>query len=141
MVEKKFVKEDFVGVLQSAQINVSLQVVIFSLVGLVSTNDLLLKGLDVRWEKPVQAKFASFLFREGRAFVQVLAVQEIHPARAFWQTWLFYRLLLHSHFRFSFLFFWLRTLPRPSGGDSPLPDRLFVAAAAENCSVHEEPEM
>jgi hypothetical protein len=57
---------------------------------------LLIKPLDLRWEKPVQAKLASFVFRERRAFVQPWAVEEIHPARNIRPTRLFYRLLL-SH--------------------------------------------
>jgi hypothetical protein len=59
---------------------VSLQVIVLSLVGLVSADDLLLKALDLRWEKSVQAQLASLLFRERCAFVQPLAVEEIHPA-------------------------------------------------------------
>jgi hypothetical protein len=58
---------------------VSLQVVVLSFVGLVNADDLLLKALDVRWEKSVQAELASLLFRERCAFVHPLAVQEIHP--------------------------------------------------------------
>jgi hypothetical protein len=86
VVEQKPVEEDFVGILQGAQINVPLQVVVFSLIGLVSADDLLLKALDVRRQKSVQAKLASLLLRERRAFVQPWAFEEIHAARGFRQT-------------------------------------------------------
>ena len=56
VVEKKPVKEDLVGVLQSPQVDVPFEVVVFSLVGLVSAHDLLLKRLDLRRKKTVQAK-------------------------------------------------------------------------------------
>jgi hypothetical protein len=47
---------------------------------------LLLKALDMRWEKSVQAKLASLLLRERRAFVQPLPVEKIHPAREIRRT-------------------------------------------------------
>jgi hypothetical protein len=81
VIQEKPVKKDLVGILERAQIDVSLQVVVLSLVGLVSADDLLFKALDVRREEAVQAKLASFLVRESCAFVQPLAVEEIHPAR------------------------------------------------------------
>ena len=43
MAEEKSVKEHLVGVLQSTQIDVPLQVVLFSLVSFISANDLLLQ--------------------------------------------------------------------------------------------------
>jgi hypothetical protein len=86
VVEKKFVKEDLVGVLQSTQINVPLQVIVFLLVGFVSADNLLLKALDVRREKSVQAKLASLPSRESRTFVHSLAVEEIHPVRRIRET-------------------------------------------------------
>jgi hypothetical protein len=80
MIEQKTVEKDFVGILQSAQIDMPLQVVVLSFVGLVSANDLLFKALAVWREKSVQAKLPSLLLRERRAFVQELPVEEIHPA-------------------------------------------------------------
>ena len=61
VVEKKPVKEDLVRVLQGAQVDMPLQVVVFSLVGLISADDLLIKRLDLRRKKPVQAKFRALL--------------------------------------------------------------------------------
>jgi hypothetical protein len=81
VVEEKPVEEDFVGVLQSAQIYMSLEVVVLSLVGLIRTHQLLIEALDMRRQKPVQAKLAPFVLRERCAFVQPLAVQKIHAMR------------------------------------------------------------
>jgi hypothetical protein len=81
VVAQKPVKEDLVGILQSAQVDVSLQVVVLSLVGLVGADHLLLQSLDVRGQKPVQAKLASFVLCERCTSIQPLAVQEIHPAK------------------------------------------------------------
>jgi hypothetical protein len=47
VIEQKSVKQDFVGILQGAQINMALQVIILSLVGLISTNELLLNRLNL----------------------------------------------------------------------------------------------
>ena len=84
VVEEKPVEEDFVGILQSAQIDVSLQVVVFSLVGLIRTHHLLIKALDMWRQKSVQSKLAPFVLRERCAFVEPLAVQEIHAMRDIW---------------------------------------------------------
>jgi hypothetical protein len=59
----------------------SLQVVVLPLVDLVGADHLLIKGLDVRRHKSVQAKRAPFVLCERCAFVQPLAVQEVDPAR------------------------------------------------------------
>jgi len=80
VVEEQPVEEDFVGILKSAQKDVSLQIVVLSLVSLVSANYLLIKALDVGRKETVQAQLASLLFSERCAFVQPLAVEEIHPA-------------------------------------------------------------
>ena len=79
MVEEKPVEEDFVGILQRAQIDMPLQVIVLSLVRLVRAHHLLIEGLDLRRQQSVQAKLASLLFGERRAFVQQRAVEEIHP--------------------------------------------------------------
>jgi hypothetical protein len=86
VIEQKPVEKDFVGILQSAQIDVPLKVIVLSFVGFVSADDLLLEALDLRWEKSVQAELASLLFRECRTLVQPLAVQEIHSAREIRKT-------------------------------------------------------
>jgi hypothetical protein len=59
----------------------ALQVVIFSLVGLIRAHHSLIKALDVRQQQPVQANRAPFVRYERGAFVQPLAVQEIHAMR------------------------------------------------------------
>src|SRR5215813_4650021 len=56
--------EDFVSILQRAQINVALQVVAFAPVGLVRAHHLFSKALDLRRQQPVQAKRAPFVLRE-----------------------------------------------------------------------------
>jgi hypothetical protein len=52
----------------------------------------------MRRQKPVQAKFAPFVVGERCAFVQPLAVQEIHAAMGIYPTRLL-DLLLRSHSR------------------------------------------
>ena len=47
-----------------------LQVIVFSLEGLVSTDDLLIKGFYMWRKKPLQAKFCALLLGECGAFVQ-----------------------------------------------------------------------
>jgi hypothetical protein len=79
--EEKFVEQDFVCILKTAQIDMPLQVVIFSLVSLISTDDLLLKALYLRRKKSVQAKSCSLSLRESCTFVQQRIVEEIHPTR------------------------------------------------------------
>ena len=86
VVEKKPVKEDLVGVLQGAQVDVPLQVVVFSLVSLISAHDLLVQRLDLRRQKPVQAKLGALRVAERRTFVQQRAIEEIHPARGIGDT-------------------------------------------------------
>ena len=81
VVEKKPVKEDLVCVLQSPQVDMPLQVVVFPLVGLISAHDLLIKRLDLRRKKTVQAKLGALRVAERRTFVQQRAIEEIHPAR------------------------------------------------------------
>jgi hypothetical protein len=101
VVEQKPVEEDFVSVLQRAQVDMPLQVVVLSLVGLVGADYLLFDALDMRRQKPVQAKFAAFLLRKCRAFVQLVAIEEIHSADDARHTRLRY-LLFYSHFHILF---------------------------------------
>src|SRR5882724_1134474 len=68
-------------VAQCAQIDMSLQVVILELVGLICAHHLLFKALDMRRQQPKQANRASFVLCERGAFGQPLAVQEIHAMR------------------------------------------------------------
>jgi hypothetical protein len=84
VVEEKPLEEDFVGILQSAQIDMPLKVIGLSLVGLVRADYLLIEVLDVRRQDPVQAKLAAFVRGERRAFIQHWAVQEVPPVRDLW---------------------------------------------------------
>jgi hypothetical protein len=59
-----------------------LQVVVFSLEGLVSADGLLIKGFYVWRQKPLQAKFGALLLGECSAFVQGRSVEEIHATRS-----------------------------------------------------------
>jgi len=56
----------------------ALEVVVLSLVGLVCARCLVVETLDLRRQKSVQAEGGAFLIRERGAFVQTLAVQELH---------------------------------------------------------------
>jgi len=86
VIEQELVEEDFVRILQRTQIDVSLQVIVLSLVGLISADDLLLQALDVRRKKSVQLKLVSLLLGKRCAFIQSWVVDEIHPARDVGQT-------------------------------------------------------
>jgi hypothetical protein len=136
VVEQQPIEEHFVRILQSAQIDVSLQVVVLSLVGAVSTDDLLINALDVGRQKAVQAELASLLHRKGRAFVQTLAVEEIHPAG---QICALYRSLLCGHRRASFHFSRFRNVAtsRAKRIDFRQIDD-SVAATAKNCFQYKE---
>jgi hypothetical protein len=67
-------------VVEEKPIDMSLEVIVLSLVGLVSATYLPSKVLDMRWKKAVQAKPASLLLCERRSLIQLLANEEIHPA-------------------------------------------------------------
>jgi hypothetical protein len=86
VVEEKPVEEDLVGILESAQIDMSLEVIVLSLVGLVRATYLLTEVFDMRWKKTVQAKRASLLLCERRSLIHLLASEEIHPAWNIGQT-------------------------------------------------------
>ena len=77
MVDDESVKEDLVSVLQSTQINMSLEIIVLFLEGLVSTDGLLIKGFYVWRQKPLQAKFCAFLLGKCRALIQGRSVEEI----------------------------------------------------------------
>jgi hypothetical protein len=94
VAEEEPVEEDLVSILQSAQIDMPLKVIVLPLVGLIRPDALLIEALDVRRQKPMQAELASFVLGERRAFVQHWAVQEVHPARDIWPPRLRYRRLL-----------------------------------------------
>ena len=77
MVEEEPVEEDLVGVLQRAQVDVPLQVVVFAPVGLVGSHRLLVQALDLRRQQAVQAELVPLVLRERSAFVPDRAVEEI----------------------------------------------------------------
>src|SRR5277367_5992920 len=81
VVEQKPVEEHFVGVLQGAQVDVSLKVVVFSFVGLVGADHLFLKAFYVWRQKSMQSERVSFFFRERRSLVQHLAAKQVHSTR------------------------------------------------------------
>ncbi len=82
VVEEEPVEEDFVGVLQGAQVDVPLEVVVFPTVGLVGADHLLIQALDLRRQQPVQAEPAPLALRECRALVQGRVVEEIDATGA-----------------------------------------------------------
>jgi hypothetical protein len=59
----------------------SLEIIVFCLEGLVSTDGLLIKGFYVWRQKPLQAKFRALLLGECGAFVQGRSVEEVHATR------------------------------------------------------------
>ena len=81
VIEEQPVEENFVRVLERAQIDVALEVVRLSLVGLVRAYRLLIKRLHVRWQEAVQAERCPFRVRERRALVEALAVEKVHATR------------------------------------------------------------
>src|SRR6266851_3267776 len=54
VVEKETIEENFVGVFESAEIDVALEIVIFALVGSIGAGDLLVECLDLRRQESVQ---------------------------------------------------------------------------------------
>jgi hypothetical protein len=80
VIEKEFVEEDLVRVLKGAQIDMELEVIVFSLVRLISAHGLLFECLYIRWKKAVEAKRGALLPGKRCTFVQRLLVEEIHPA-------------------------------------------------------------
>jgi hypothetical protein len=81
VVDEESVKENLVGVLQSSQVDMSLEIIVFSLKSLVSADGLLVKGFYLWRQKPLQAKSCPLLLRESGTFVQQRSVQEIRPTR------------------------------------------------------------
>jgi hypothetical protein len=81
VLEKKAIKEDLVVILQSTQIDVTLQIVVFSAVGLISAHDLFLQCFDVRRKQSVETKLLTLSFAERGAFVQQWRIEQIHSAR------------------------------------------------------------
>ena len=82
MSEKEPIEEDFIGVLQLAEIDVAFEVVRFAREGLIGTDALVIKGFDNRRKKTVEAETLALVFGEGGAFVQGRIVEEIHAAKA-----------------------------------------------------------
>ncbi len=81
VVDEESVKENLVGVLQSSQVDMSLEITVFLLKSFISADHLLVKGFYVRRQQPAQAKFSPLLLRESGAFVQQRSVQKIRPTR------------------------------------------------------------
>jgi len=80
VIEEESVKEDFVGVLKSSQVNVALQVIALSFEGSIRANDLLADVFDMRRKKTMETQISSLLVRKCRPFVQPWTVEEIRPA-------------------------------------------------------------
>jgi len=69
MFEKQPVKENFVGVLELAEVDVALEIVVLAKIGFVGAGGLLFDGFDDGWKKAVEAKSLPFRESERRAFV------------------------------------------------------------------------
>jgi len=59
VVDEESVKEDLVGVLQSSQVDMSLEIIVFFLKSLVSTDGLLIKGFYVWRQKALLGQILS----------------------------------------------------------------------------------
>jgi len=70
VVEKQAVKKNLVGVLQLAEVDVTLEIVVLTEISFASANGLFFNGFDHRREQAVQAEGLSLLMGEGGAFVQ-----------------------------------------------------------------------
>ncbi len=70
VIEEKFVKENFVCILERSQINVPLQVIGFSLESLIGAERLLIQCLFLWWKQAVETKLLALVGAERRAFVQ-----------------------------------------------------------------------
>src|SRR5262249_39644574 len=81
VLEKKAIEENLVVVLQRAQIDVPLQIVILSRIRLICAYDLLLQGFHVWRKQSVQTKLSSLIVSERCAFVQQWRVEQIHSTR------------------------------------------------------------
>jgi hypothetical protein len=55
-----------------------LQVIVFSLEGLIGTDGLIIKRFHVWRKKPVQAKFCALLLGKCGAFIRDRSLEEIH---------------------------------------------------------------
>jgi len=70
VIEEKFVKENFVCILERSQINVPLQVIGFSLESFIGAERLLIKCLYLRRKQANETKLRALIGAERRAFVQ-----------------------------------------------------------------------
>ena len=82
VVEKKFVKENFVCILEGPQIDVALQVIGFFPEGFIGAERLLIKCLYLWRKQSSETKFRSLVSAERRTFIQKWSIEEIHPTRA-----------------------------------------------------------
>jgi hypothetical protein len=70
VVEKQAIKENLVGVLKLAKVNVTLEIVVLAEISFVGTSRLFFNGFDYGREKAIKAEGLAFLRGEGGAFVQ-----------------------------------------------------------------------
>jgi len=70
MFEKQPVKENFVGVLELAEVDVALEIVVLAKIGFVGAGGLLFDGFDDGREEAVEAKGLALRKSEGSTFVQ-----------------------------------------------------------------------
>jgi hypothetical protein len=70
MIEEQAVKKNFVGVLQLAEVDVALEVVVLAEIGFVGADGLFFDGFDHGREQAIQAEGLALFMGEGGAFVQ-----------------------------------------------------------------------
>jgi hypothetical protein len=76
MVEKQAIEKNLVGVLELAEINVTLEIVMLAEISFVGASRLFFDSFDHRREKAIKAEGLALLRGEGSAFVQPRSLQE-----------------------------------------------------------------
>lgn len=76
VIEKKAVEKNLVGVLELAEINVTLEIVVLAQISFLSASGLFFNGFDYRREKPIKAEGLALLRGGGGAFVQGRHLQQ-----------------------------------------------------------------
>jgi len=81
VVVKQAIEKNLVGVLELAEINVTLEIVVLAEIGFVGASGLFFNGFDHRREKTIKAEGLALLGGKGGAFVQPRRFQECLSAQ------------------------------------------------------------
>ena len=80
MIHDESVEKGLVGVLDTAQVDVAIEVGGLLLIGLVCAFDLLIQGFDFRGEQAVESVLGAFGLGEGGPLVEQGVVDEVSTA-------------------------------------------------------------